>query len=709
MLNTLCFGQINVDSIKLEIKNASHDTTLINSYRYWERGIKRTDPNLSTEINLKIDSICKSNLTKEQNPIVEKRFKELQADNNLLLGSDQSSKGDYDGALSYLYQAVQTYRSLKDQGKIAKTLNVIGEVNRKLGNYTEAMDFYSQSLEISETINDTNALLGAIGGIGVLHFRLEEYEIAIDYFKRSKAISVIRDNQSNIASMNSNIGAMYMSMDELDSARIYFEESLTVRRELNDVNGIMGSCVNLGLLEQWSGNYPESLVYLKEAEKISQETNNEYGLSLCYVNLSRTYSDMKSYDLAIDYGNKALEISQKLKSIAEIQEAYRALYRTYKEMGNYKEALYNYEEFNTIKDSLTKEDNKDQIAKKSAEYEYEKQRLADSLAVAQQQELSELDHEAALEKATQRQYALGGGMILVLALGIVALIGYRRKKRDNLIITAQKEEVEAQKFKVEQQKEIIEQAHKEITDSISYAKRIQDAILPSEAFFREIFGQSFVIYEPKDVVAGDFYWLQKLDDEILFAVADCTGHGVPGAMVSVICNNALNKSVKEYNLKNPADILNKTREIVISELAKSGNEVNDGMDIALCALSENQLQFAGAHNSLWLLSDNELKIVKGDKQPVGKFDQSVPFTTHKIELKENDTIYLFSDGFVDQFGGEKGKKLKASTLKQLILTVNGLSLDQQREFLLNNFNTWKGELEQVDDVCMIGIKFSNIS
>jgi len=265
-------------------------------------------------------------------------------------------------------------------------------------------------------------------------------------------------------------------------------------------------------------------------------------------------------------------------------------------------------------------------------------------------------------------------------------------------------EITKQKEEVEKQKEIVEEAHKEITDSIQYAKRIQSAILPPLKIVKEYLPQSFILYKPKDVVAGDFYWMVHKDDKVLFAAADCTGHGVPGAMISVVCNNGLNRSVREYGLTDPGKILDKTREIVISEFEKSEEDVKDGMDIALCTLEGNTLQYAGANNPLWIIRNGEVLETKANKQPIGKFDKPQPYTTHTFELQKGDAIYIFSDGYVDQFGGEKGKKFKAKALRELLLSIQGKSMEEQRTIIGKAFENWKGSLEQIDDVCVIGVK-----
>ncbi|MFT5820459.1 MAG: serine phosphatase RsbU (regulator of sigma subunit) [Crocinitomix sp.] len=244
----------------------------------------------------------------------------------------------------------------------------------------------------------------------------------------------------------------------------------------------------------------------------------------------------------------------------------------------------------------------------------------------------------------------------------------------------------------------------EILDSIAYAKRIQTAILPSEKILKELLPNSFVLYLPKDVVAGDFYWMQKIDNKVFFAAADCTGHGVPGAMVSVICNNALNRAVKEFNKRTPAEILDQARDIVIQEFDKSEEDVKDGMDLALCSISGRKLEYAGAHNPLWIIRNKEIIEFKADKQPIGNFEMAKPFTNHEFDLELGDLIYIFSDGYVDQFGGVKGKKFKPKKFRELLLNIHQKPLDEQARVLKETIVEWRGDLEQVDDICVLGVR-----
>lgn len=293
--------------------------------------------------------------------------------------------------------------------------------------------------------------------------------------------------------------------------------------------------------------------------------------------------------------------------------------------------------------------------------------------------------------------------LTVLTIGFVVLASYlqeltgRKLFSKNQLIIQQANDLEIAH-------ESLHEKNTELLDSIHYAKRIQTAILPPDALIKTALPDSFILYKPKDIVAGDFYWLFQSDTTTYFAAADCTGHGVPGAMVSVICNSGLNRSVNEFGLSEPGEILDQTRDLVIQEFEKSDEDVMDGMDIALCALNGMELKYAGASNPLWIIRNGELLETKANKQPIGKYFNRTSFDTHTIALEKGDILYLFSDGYADQFGGEKGKKLKSSAFKKMLIDIHTKPMSHQKEALNTGFETWQGNHEQIDDVCVIGVR-----
>jgi serine phosphatase RsbU (regulator of sigma subunit) len=293
--------------------------------------------------------------------------------------------------------------------------------------------------------------------------------------------------------------------------------------------------------------------------------------------------------------------------------------------------------------------------------------------------------------------------LLGLMLAVLRWRTGRLKRRQRELETIVEERTEELK---EQTQRVIEK-NNEIMDSIVYAKRIQDAILPNAATVASLLPHAFIVYRPKDIVAGDFYWMKEHNGTTYFAVADCTGHGVPGALVSVVCNNALNKALEEQALE-PGKILDRTREIVIDAFTKSGQDVKDGMDISLCAWNKaaGRILWAGANNPLWIIRKGELLEWKGDKQPIGKYDYAVPFTTHEIAVEKNDLLLLFSDGFQDQFGGEKKKKLKIVGWKAVLMELAEVPEESAEDFIRSWFEKWKDNEEQLDDVCLMGLRIT---
>jgi serine phosphatase RsbU (regulator of sigma subunit) len=387
--------------------------------------------------------------------------------------------------------------------------------------------------------------------------------------------------------------------------------------------------------------------------------------------------------------------------------------------GEFQAALDQYFALDHMEDSLYTEELSQALSDMQARFDVEQK----------EHELELASRE--IENSALRQRSLTIGLV-ALALLLVGGFFLSRQRIQNKALAAEAEQKEKEVYKLRNVElksayDQIEEKNREIMDSIEYAKRIQTAILPPDRIMKENLPNSFVLYKPKDVVAGDFYWMETVDDTIYFAAADCTGHGVPGAMVSVVCVNGLNRSVREFALRKPGEILDKTRELVIKEFEKSEEQVKDGMDISLCALNTktNALQWAGAHNPLWIVSERDnltpspaaltsmdeaantalvLHEVKADKQPIGQFERPVPFTTHSLQLHSGESIYVFTDGYPDQFGGDKGKKYKSGRFKKAILSLAQHPIHEQGNILDQAFETWKGDLEQIDDVCVIGVR-----
>lgn len=314
------------------------------------------------------------------------------------------------------------------------------------------------------------------------------------------------------------------------------------------------------------------------------------------------------------------------------------------------------------------------------------------------------------------------GLLAFIIFIILVNMAYSRVKMVNDQLSIQKKLVEEERDNANRQQQLVERKNAEIIDSINYAKKIQDAILPPETKLRATIPDSFVVFIPKDIVAGDFYWFDRIGDEVFFAAADCTGHGVPGAMLSLVCSNKLQRVVKELDYMEPAIILDKVRDIIVDTLGGEESVMNDGMDISFCRLNlkTKKLLFAGAHNSLFIVTskdsefqssilreENETHRVfefKGDKQPIAMFSHKKPFGQVEIQLNDGDHIYISTDGIADQFGGPDGRKMMYKGFRKALLEVCTLPVQDQSEALVKTFHDWMGDEPQVDDVCIIGLR-----
>jgi serine phosphatase RsbU (regulator of sigma subunit) len=463
--------------------------------------------------------------------------------------------------------------------------------------------------------------------------------------------------------------------------------------------------------------YDEGIKYYYEALDIMENGEDHDFLVLLYQNLSSAFNQKNDYAKAYEY----LLLSTQEKRLIKDDENYAAILNInakYKDEKKQQEIIL-----------LSKEKELQLMEIKNKDREVALQKLDatkkqdDIIKLKQQEQLSnvkltllELEKskdkkelilkqtkynlkESELKKQKALSYAFTVGFILVLALVLFIYRGFKQKQKANVELAIKNE-------LIQEQKELVEYKNKEITNSIEYALRIQTAILPPKKIVSQYLENSFILYKPKDIVAGDFYWMETIDNLVLFAACDCTGHGVPGAMVSVVCHNALNRAVREYGLKEPASILNKTAEIVLENFSKSEEEIQDGMDISICALNTQTkvIEWSGANNPLWIACNGSLTEIKPDKQCIGLNDNIKPFTNHKFNLLPDSTIYLFTDGYADQFGGQPERKLTKNRFKELLLSIQNIKIKQQAIELDNFISNYKKDIEQTDDILVIGVK-----
>jgi serine phosphatase RsbU (regulator of sigma subunit) len=463
---------------------------------------------------------------------------------------------------------------------------------------------------------------------------------------------------------------------------------------------------NIGTLYEGEGDLKKAMEYFRKSLEIQERIKNQRGLCVVWGNISDLLLKEKKYNEAKKYALKALTIAKEIGYPAHIQSQASSLYKIESALGNWKDALEYHKLFYSMRDSINNIENAGAAIKEQVKFEYEKQTAIDKVVHEKELVL------AGEREQKQRVISIGIGLGLVLIL-VFAVFVFNRLQ----VTRKQKTIIEEQKHLVEEKNHIIEEKQKEIIDSINYAKRIQHTLLAHDEFLKEHLPEHFVFFKPKDIVSGDFYWSTVVQHSTLniqrfyLAVCDSTGHGVPGAFMSLLNISFLNEAINEKKIYQPNEILDHVRQRLIDEISKDGGK--DGMDAILLCIETTKdsngnearkITYAAANNHPIVVSKgNSIELGK-DKMPVGKGEKTDSFTLRTIEASPGDSLYLYTDGFADQFGGPKGKKFKYKPLNQLLADNAGLSFEEQNKRLEENFENWKGTLEQVDDVCIIGIR-----
>lgn len=625
----------------------------------------------------------------------EKGLKKYMALALNIQGASFASRGDFIEAIDYYSRSLKIREEINDKKGVAVCLSNIGIIYKNQGDIPKALIYYHKSLKIQEELNNNHGIAASLTNIGIIYKAQGDYPKALEYYTKSLKLREKDDDQRGIGYELNNIGILHTKQNDFNKAFNNYNQALAIQNKIGDKKGQSLSLVNIGSAYHDLGKLDSAIEYFSKALIIRKSIGDKKGITRVLGSLGITYSTKGNHAKAINFANQSLLMAKELGLANETKDAANTLYKSYKAIGNKDKALTNYELYIIMKDSLVNDEIKNELLKQQYQIKADsirvEQEKKDVLAKAEQQRRDDI----AKKESEKKNLIITAGVIgTILGLFFTILIFNR------LRITRK------QKAIIEEQKLIVEEKNTEILDSITYAKRIQTAILPPSKLVKEHLKDSFILYKPKDIVAGDFYWLECKDGKVLFAAADCTGHGVPGAMVSVICNNGLNRSVREYGLTDPGKILDKTREIVTSEFNKSDEDVKDGMDIALCVIDDLNLKYAGAHNPLWIIRKGatEIEETKADKQPIGKYANTTQFRTNDISINKGDTIYIFSDGYVDQFGGEKEKKFKSKAFKQLLLSIQDKTMEEQKLIIDNVFEKWRGNIEQIDDVCIIGVR-----
>ncbi len=573
---------------------------------------------------------------------------------------------------------------------MAEAYNLRGSIFSDQSNVKEALENFLAAINIYENLNNKTKMASLYNNIGLLYAELKEYKVALSNYFKAVKIFKETNNKENLGILYNNIGTSYQKIGPISSSNYYLNEAYRINSSLKDTLRMAMTVHNIGITYQMDDKIDSAIVCFKKSLQFLKKFGEGPGHVYNYNEIGDCLMRQDKFKEAEPYLLKALAISKVTEQLSERGDVCGHLSILYDEMKDFKKSLYYNRLELAIHDSIYNESSRNNIIKKDLEHDFQNQQKLQK----KEQEAKDVVAEAKIQNQKRIIYGAAIALSIVSLLVLLVLRGYNQKRKANTIIS--------------KQKEIVEAKQKEILSSIYYAKRIQNALLTSENYFKKSLNNFFILYKPKDIVSGDFYWALEHKGIFYLIVADCTGHGVPGAFMSLLNISILNELIIEKGILTPDLILNEARKEIIRSLnPEGGDESKDGMDCILCAIDfkKHKMQYACANNSLYIVRDGKLIVSETDKMPVGlSHDNSKSFTLHEVELFKDDTLYLITDGYADQFGGAKGKKFKHKQLQELVLRTNNLNAEEQKTELNKKFEEWKGQLEQVDDVCVIGIK-----
>ena len=557
-------------------------------------------------------------------------------------------KSENKDALELFFDTIGYFNEHQEEPGYAAALIYIGNIYESFGDYETALDYSQRAYSAASEI-ENQELIGEVHGVlGLIYSRLSDYDRALKAYKESLRIREEMGDRMAAASSLNRIARIHTLKKQYDEALDFYNQSMKIREQLDQKGVLAWTYLGLASTYEEMADYEDARTsYIKILKEEEKYLDNRCRLQAT-LGLGRTLMKMKLNEEALSRFKLSLELADKLGAKPLQVESHYALADYYESTGEFEKALYHYKNYRRIRENVLNDETRNRLKNQQIAYAVEKSEKEKEIF-----QLRNVELKAAYDE--------------------------------------------------------IHHKNKEITDSINYASRIQGALLPQRENLKKIFPDHFILFLPRDVVSGDFYWAADFGPKMVFAAADCTGHGVPGALMSMLGISFLNELVVERRQTHPGEILNNLRGEVIKALKQTGkeDEQKDGMDITLCTYDSESglLQFAGAYNPLYLVREGNLEEYKADRMPISYYHGiNNPFQTHSIKLQKGDTIYMFSDGYADQFGGPEHKKFKYKALKELLQQVHNEPMDRQKDILLERFSAWKGDVEQIDDVVIIGIR-----
>ncbi len=598
------------------------------------------------------------------------------------------AKEENQAALDHYLRAKDKYKSIDSLRLAASLYPDIGVIYYWMGKYEKATDAYMEGVKAAELYNDKKSMARCFQNMGMLYNAIGENNLTLKYYNKALELSnQIPNFESNKAGILQNIGIVYANQGELESAISYYKQSLSIYNQLKEAVNMAIIYNNIGVVFDRKQLSDSTITYYKKALNVFYEIDFKRGISISLFNIGQIYRKERKNELALEYFFNSLEVAKGSELADQIQSNYNEISIVYENMDDLSRSLDYLILAYDWKDTLFTIEQANQITELETKYETEKK------------EQQILLQETQLREKSIRNIGLTGISILALLLALLIYLNLRSKKKLNA--------------QLHDSNNLLAHKNEQITSSITYASFIQAAILPPLNYLDRYFQENFILFKPKDIVSGDFYWVEQVNDHIVIAAVDCTGHGVPGAFMSMLGVSLLNEIVQKSEITKASQVLHELRKLIKHSLRQQNGKDStmDGMDMALCVLDTktNLMQFSGAFNPLVLITEkdgvNELQEIKADRMPVGFYPgNEKAFTNHEIQLKIGDAFYLFSDGFMDQMGGSEGEKFMGQNFKQLLFDIHENPMHKQKEILENTMFKWMNGTEQMDDMLIIGVK-----
>ncbi len=668
-------------------------------------------------------------------------FKEQDEPQNLAnayvnLASVYSSENKNDSVIVIIKQAKNIYEENEDSSGVANALEYLGNAYSSQGDFASALEYHLEALNLRKAINSP-VIVNSYVNIANSYKAMKDDKNRYKYLLLSKAELLKSGNQYALANSDGYFAQYHYDLGDYDSSLYYANKKLEFFKSQNNAGQIASSYLTLGNTYKKMGKLDKALEAYNKSYDINKELGKEFETAGLGSNIGVIYLETGRFNQALKYFIPALEYRKTTDNQGAIMDGHLLLANTYDSLKRYQDAFYHLRQYNYIKDSVFYgSEMNDRLAEMRTKFETDQ--IQDSLAqqqLANEMQLAINENEKLKTDKAEAETAAANRMVLMfIILSIVLLAGAlfilrmaNQRKKTNAQLSSQNEQISKQNTEILLQKDIIQEKNREIVDSINYAKRLQDALLPPIEKIKSALPNAFVLFKPKDIVSGDFYWMEENNNRILFSAIDCTGHGVPGAMVSVVGNNGLNRAINEFGKEKPSEILETLNEIVTETFRKQGKkDIRDGMDMALCSLEKSSrvLEYSGANNPVYICSEQEhlavngeaippnkigkngvnLFEIKGSKHAIGPSDAISEFANNQVQLNKGDKVYVFSDGFADQFGGEKGKKFKYNSFKETILSLFSIPTEKHGEALEDVIVKWMADYEQIDDICVFGVE-----